>query len=697
MIFIFEGSYKVAFQFSLKTQSVPFPMGASCIERQPGSYTWNFAVFSKEKLTHFVIQDSKRAEPPSFIPLIEEKNRSGSIWHIQIITSDFSLFWCWAVQKDQKYHVIQDPYAKLLDTKNKWGENKWEQIRNGIPLPLGMTYDWEKLYQEHVTHLEMSKAQKDTPLFIYEMHVRGFTQDQSSRVAFPGTFIGAIEKIPHLKKLGITAVELMPITEFDESEWPRQNPITNRPLYNYWGYSPLNFFAPNGRYFSSDDPQLWPNEFLAFVQTCHQHEIQVILDVVLNHTGEGNENGPNYSFKSLGKEVYYLLGSNEAYLNYSGCGNTINANHPIVSHMLIQSLQHWVMAYGVDGFRFDLASSLTRNQNGNPMNEPLFLEQLTHDPILSKTILIMEPWDAAGLYQTGYLYKLNQKQTPRFLEWNDKFRDDVRRFMRGEKKSAGRFATRMCGSHDLYSFPPQTSINYVTAHDGFSIQDLVSYNTKHNLENGEMNHDGAYENYSWNCGAEGVTTNNAILSLRIRQMQNYFVALFLAQGSPMMLMGDEYGHTKSGNNNTWCHDSRLNWFLWDNLHSPINMTSFINHLIGIRLSSGLFSQNSFIAPSDIEWHGIKPYTPDWSDESSLVAFSLLNSEGTPVLYIAFYTGHKNDISLEIPAPPQNKTWCVYVNTSMTRPQNFSLRKKAPKLGSYHIKMHPHSALVLGIC
>ncbi len=687
----------------LEALSTPYPLGATIAQlprdtphgiAEHGTI-WNFAIFSKTPLSHLVLQDLSRSHEPILIPLCTSNNVTGDVWHIQIATPNPHFYWCWAsfFNPDKKIEYIQDPYAKLIGSGHEWGKNSWIDIRKGAQLPLGITFDWDSFCKEK--HHTLSQANTlEEPLCIYEMHIRGFTKDFSSMVSFPGTFQGAIEKIPYLKKLGITAIELMPISEFDEAEWLHKHPVTQEPLYNYWGYSPLNFFSPHGRYFSSKDPLSWPYEFRRFVDICHDNGIKVILDVVLNHTGEGNEKGPSYSWKKLSQETYYLIDKDGKFLNYSGCGNTLNANHPIVADMLIHSLQHWTLAYGVDGFRFDLASCLTRNQAGEPMSEPMVLERIGEDPILSHTILIMEPWDAAGLYQTGNLYKLNQKKLPRFLEWNDKFRDDVRSFIKGTNGFSGPFATRVCGSQDLYysSPSPTTSVNFVTAHDGFSLMDLVSYNTKHNLENGEHNRDGAQDNHSWNCGIEGPTQDSSIRALRIRQIHNFMVALILSYGTPMILMADEYGHSKKGNNNTWCHDSQLNWFLWNESHTSTSMFFFLQHLIDIRHASGLFNSKRFLTPSDVEWHGKKPYAPDWSYESRFVAYSLLNKDGSPRLYLAFHMG-PSDISLEI--PPSEKPWKMYVNTGLTSPGNFARRDEAQKISSAHIKLHSHSTLVLG--
>lgn len=680
------------------SSSSPFPLGATC-QRIGENITWNFAIYSTEKLSHLIIQDIERINPPHLVQLDDLTHKTGDIWHIRIETKEKVLLWAWAkrntLQTDQLI-TIQDPFAKLLDTKNTWGDNRWRELREGSNiLPLGIAIDWDEHYTHSHSLQEIKPSASKYPTAIYEMHIRGFTKDTTSKVSSPGTFKGAIDKLDHLEKMGIDTIELLPITEFDETEWPFSNPVSQEKLYNYWGYSPLNFFAPTGRYFTSQHPLHWPHELKEFVDKCHEKKIRVILDVVYNHTGEGNEKGPSYSFKSLAPESYYILNERHQYLNYSGCGNTINANHPVVIDMIRESLRHWVLAYGIDGFRFDLAACLTRSQTGAPMGEPPLLEEIAQDPVLRDKILIAEPWDAAGLYQTGALHHLNQKRVSLFYEWNDKFRDDVRHFMKGDKGFAGIFASRLSGSQDVYSSAPspKVSVNYVTAHDGFSLADLVSYNAKHNIENGEHNNDGMNENHAWNSGVEGETKDSNCLALRRRRMENMLTALFLSQGTPMLLMGDEYGHTKHGNNNAWCQDSILNWFQWDKVHHSPCFTQFIKTLIHIRMIPGLFDKEGFLTPSDVEWHGKKPYSPDWSWDSQFVAFSLLDQSGKSALYAAFST-EAHDTLVELPPPPEGSCWHTVIHTGVLGPRDYFDLFEAPKMSSHRIKLHSHSCIVL---
>jgi isoamylase/glycogen operon protein len=502
-----------------------------------------------------------------------------------------------------------------------------------------------------------------------------------------------IEKIPHLKALGVTAIELLPIYEFDESEWKLTNPLTGENLFNYWGYSPLSFFAPMQRYGTTSDPIETARELKCLIEACHDENIAVILDVVYNHTGEGNERGPAYSLKLLDENTYYIMDEDSTFANYSGCGNTLNANHPIVEELILNSLRHWASEYRIDGFRFDLASALTRSQTGSPMTEPSIMEAIIKDPIVGKCLLIVEPWDAAGLHQTGRLFNLNQCHQPAMMEWNDRFRDDVRRFIKGDRGMSGAFASRLCGSEDIYGpdGAPRQSVNYITAHDGFSLYDLVSYHAKHNLPNGEQNRDGMNENVSWNCGEEGRTEKHHVLHLRDRQVKNFLVALFLSQGNPMMLLGDECHRTKLGNNNTWCQDTPISWLNWDQVAANQELTTLISLLIKIRKESGCFSSNRFLTPEDIEWHGTKAWTPRWNSENHLVACTLNDADHNPRLFLAFNASPSTQ-DVEIPKYPSG-SWHLVLNTA--RPLEMVLDWNAlPRITRHTFEMVPYSSMIL---
>ncbi|RMD52954.1 MAG: glycogen debranching enzyme GlgX, partial [Nitrospirae bacterium] len=474
--------------------------------------------------------------------------------------------------------VLVDPYTQALTDSHKWGDNENELIHSEVENYLKRAscvvvddFDWQG---DKPLNIPLQNS------IIYELHVRGYTVHTSSGVKHPGTFKGLIEKIPYLKSLGITAVELMPIAEFNENDNYFRNPFTGEKLKNFWGYSTIAFFAPKASYASAKKDGAQIREFKELVREFHKAGIEVILDVVFNHTAEGGEKGPVFSFKGLDNSIYYILSpEDKEYMNFSGCGNTINCNHPIVRNFIIDCLRYWVIEMHVDGFRFDLASILGRDRNGNILSNPPIIERIAEDPILSKTKLIAEAWDAAGLYQVGSFYG------SRWAEWNGKFRDDVRKFISGYPGTLSALATRFAGSADLYRDSgrrPYHSINFVTSHDGFTLYDLVSYNKKHNYANGEDNRDGMDENFSWNCGVEGETEDLNIMNLRWRQIKNYATILLLSQGVPMILAGDEFGRTQKGNNNAYCQDNEISWVNWELAEKNNHLLRFFKYLIILR-------------------------------------------------------------------------------------------------------------------
>ena len=446
--------------------------------------------------------------------------------------------------------ILLDPYAKAIGGLDAWGD---AQQRNGIfpyrARPYTDDFDWE------------GDQQLNTPLedlVVYEMHVRGFTADPSAGVACPGSYAAIIEKIPYLKELGVNCIELMPVFEFDELDNDNIDPEAGEPLMNYWGYGPIGFFAPKAAYAAGCNPA---QELKMLVKECHRQGIELWLDVVLNHTAESDEDGPTISYRGIDNSIYYLLKPDGSYQNFSGTGNTVNCNHPIVRVVLLDCLRYWVSEYHIDGFRFDLASSMGRDSDGLPDPDPPLLEVLAYDPILARTKLIAEAWDAGGLYQVGSFPAYG-----RWAEWNGRYRDDLRRFVKGDAGMVGAMAARIQGSPDIYGDRgPCASLNFVTAHDGFTLRDLVSYNLKHNLANGEDNRDGSDDNLSWNCGWEGEAEDPEVNDLRARQMKNFLCLLLVSQGVPMLLMGDEIGGSKGGNNNSYCHDSAINYFDWERL------------------------------------------------------------------------------------------------------------------------------------
>ncbi len=601
----------------------PFPLGLSI-----QGDTANFSVFSSHANALFLALFSPHKESPDKeIPL----QKSGDYWHVAIkkLPPEFD----YSFKSSENY--LADPYGKAVSTSFAWGDIANAPLHKRSKGYLqSKPFDWQGDTPPNI---------KKEDLIIYEMHVRGFTKHPSSKVKAPGTFLGLAEKIPYLKKLGINAIELLPIFEFDETHKKNIDPKTGMHLPNFWGYDPLHYFAPMGRY-AHADPII---EFKTLVRECHKNGIEVILDVVYNHTGE--EKNPDYkiNFRGLDNTVYYMTDNQGKYLDFTGCGNTVNANHPVVQKLILDSLRYWVEEMHVDGFRFDLASILTRDPHGRPLAFPPILKAIADDPLVGKVKLISESWDAVGLYQVGTFPKWGP-----WSEWNGRYRDTIRRFIKGNPHQAGDFATCFCGSEMIYhSYNPQSSINFITAHDGFSLRDLVTYAHKHNNENGEMNQDGNSHNDSWNCGFEGPTHDPQIQALRERQMRNFLLALFLSQGVPMLLMGDEYGHTRRGNNNPYVQDNEINWFLWDELKQNEKIFNFVSSLISFRKAHASLRHTRFLTNQDVDWHGIVPFHPDWN--SQFVALTL-----KPSLYFAFNASpHPQTFSL----PPDS--WKQIVNTA----------------------------------
>lgn len=648
----------------------PLPLGVSKSDQG-----YNFSLVSKHakkvEIIFFAITTNAPLTSFSFNPL---QNKTGDIWHCELPLDEAAFAYIYRVDGQD----VIDPYAKALLSSYPWGN------REGVYNPICFysqaetAFDWEN---------DRSPCHPVQDLIIYEMHVRGFTCDRSSHVAHPGSYLGVIEKLPHLSTLGINAIELLPIFEFNECDNPFINPLTGEKLLNYWGYSPIHFFAPMHRYASKDIPGREVQELKMLVKEAHRLGIEVYLDVVYNHTGEGNENGPKYCFKNLDEATYYILDERGKHTNYTGCGNTINGNHPVTKQLIMDSLRHWVLEYHIDGFRFDLASTLTRDSKGVPMTVSSLIEDLSHDPLLSQVKLIAEPWDAGGLYQVGSF-----SPSCRWLEWNGKYRDIVRRFIAGYPFNKGGFATCICGSQDLYgNRSPLVSQNFITIHDGFTLHDLVSYNHKHNQGNGENNQDGNSMNDSWNCGHEGPSHHKKILHLRIRQMKNYMTALMISQGVPILLMGDEYGHTKKGNNNTWCQDNELNWFQWNMLEQNQSFFRFYKNMIKFRKNHEVLKKQAFLTAEDIQWHGLVPFAPLWDLENHLLAFTLLEANSQQ-LYVAFNCS-KQTYQITLP-PLANQKWKWIVNTYHETPNDFYDEAEAPFLSENFTEIHPHSAIIL---
>lgn len=644
-----------------------FPLGATVYD---GGV--NFSIFSASaagmELLLFESEDS--LQPYEIIRLHKPEHRTYNYWHIFVAgigsgqVYAFRAYGSFEPQSGYRFDnnkVLLDPYTKFVVGWNIYdrqaaktpGDNCACSLRSVAIDSSG--YNWEE------------DRHPRTPLaesIIYELHVGAFTSNSNSGLTPEkrGTFAGLTEKIPYLKDLGITAIELMPIQQFDEND-------AREGLSNYWGYSPLAFFAPHYRYCVSRDPLTAINEFRDMVKAFHRAHIEVILDVVFNHTAEGNENGPTLSLRGLDNETYYMLNKydNSRYENFSGCGNTIRANHPVPGRMILDSLIYWVSEMHVDGFRFDLISALDRDIFGQPLERPPILWCIESDPILAGTKLIAEAWDAAGLYQVGHFVNYGHW----YAEWNGPFRDDIRRFVKGENNTVKNLSLRISGSSDIYVRPNRDvarSINFITCHDGFTLNDLVSYNEKHNQSNRESNRDGCDYNYSWNCGIEGATKDHAIEELRFRQIKNFLTILFIAYGTPMLLMGDEVRRTQFGNNNAYCHNSDLYWFDWDKTRMCSKLLRFVKMLIAstqslqlLRLHESLSSSISSFSPHII-WHGTKLGSPDWSEESHSLAFTLhhpLANEHLHVMLNAYWESLQFELPKDIPG-----SWHRLIDTSL---------------------------------
>jgi glycogen operon protein len=630
----------------------------------------NFAVLSRHgTAVVLVIYTLDGAGPVAEISLHPGRNRTGDHWHIMITGLPQSFSYGWRVDgpegPNHRFNpelVLIDPSATALSNAARWGERcePSKHSTNTRSVFLRRPFNW----------------QEDAPVLtppedsvIYEMHVRGFSCHPSSMVAYPGTFAGVVEKIPYLRELGVTAIELLPIHEFDECDCPFENPLTGERHRNFWGYNSISFAAPKAAYAASGPEHGQVVEFRTMVQEMHKAGIEVYLDVVFNHTGEGDDRGRTYSFRGLDNDLYYMLRPDGSYLNFSGCGNTVNCNHPIIRQLLINCLRFWVADMHVDGLRFDLASVMGRDMHGNVLMEPPVVEMIAEDSVLADTKLIAEPWDAAGLYQVGRF-----PYGRRWSEWNGQYRDQVRRFWRGEPGMAGAVATRLCGSSDLYQASgrsPRHSINFVTCHDGFTLWDLVSYNRKHNWDNGESDRDGMNENYSWNCGVEGPTDDPRVLGLRRRQARNLIATLLLSQGVPMILGGDEFLRTQGGNNNAWCQDNAVSWFDWTLATQNADFLRFVRKMIGLRRSHPALRRRHFLhGDGDVAWHGVEIGKPDFSDASRAIALTLdgqkTEREPDRDFYMVFNAWYET-LPFVVPPAPNGKLWRRVMDTGLAPP------------------------------
>lgn len=585
-------------------------------------------------------------------------------------------------------NVLLDPYSRAVTGQRKWGEKpeggKDFEYRARV---VKSSFDWGNIKQ-----LE----QPFEDLVIYEIHVRGYTKDKSSGVSAPGTFAGLKDKIPYLKDLGINAVELMPIFEFDEMESARV--VDGVQLYNYWGYNTVSFFAPNTSYAFNEEHNHEGDELKSLIKALKENGIEVILDVVFNHTAEGNEMGPCFSFKGIDNNVYYMLTPDAHYYNFSGCGNVMNCNHPVVRNFIIDCLRHWAIEYRVDGFRFDLASILGRDQNGAPMANPPILESLAFDPVLGKMKLIAEAWDAGGLYQVGSFPSWN-----RWAEWNGRYRDDMRSFLKGDDGMAGNAITRITGSRDLYS--PESrghkaSVNFLTCHDGFTLYDLYSYNEKHNEKNGWNNTDGDNNGHSWNCGAEGETDDPNVNGLRRRLIKDAFAALLCSRGPAMFFAGDEFCNTQFGNNNAYCQDNIISWLDWSRLEEFKEIHDFVRHMIQFRKEHPILrkmTKPSSCQFPEISVHNGTPFNASTDYKTKLIGimYAGRNEEDTED-DIVFYcmNAYWEPLVMQLPVLPNGKHWHVDTNTNAEYFDGEDFTEKTELLGVNTIRVPARTTIIL---
>ena len=685
----------------MATDSLPLEAGASAplgATLQDGGV--NFSVFSKHatRVDLLLFDAVDAAQPARTVVLEPPRHRTYHYWHAlvpglgpgQIYA--YRAFGSAAPERGLRFDaekVLFDPYGLAIalpdgydrQTASRPGDNTAQAIKSLVADP--QRYDWEG----------------DRPLqrpfartVIYEMHVGGFTRHESSGVpaARRGTYAGLIEKIPYLQDLGITAVELLPVFQFDPHHAPNGT--------NYWGYQPLSFFAPHNGYSSTPGPLGVVDEFRDMVKALHRAGLEVILDVVFNHTAEGGANGTTQCYRGFANDFYYILEPNRSrYADYSGCGNTLNANQPIVRRLIRDSLRYWVTEMHVDGFRFDLASILSRDESGQPHPNPPVLWDIESDPLLAGTKLIAEAWDAAGLYQVGTFVG------DTWQEWNGRFRDDVRRFVRGDERAVSSMVTRLLGSPDLFGHEnreAEQSVNFVTCHDGFTLNDLVSYDRKHNEDNGEENRDGSNDNLSWNCGVEGPTEDAAIEALRNRQVKNFFALTLMAAGAPMLLMGDEVRRTQLGNNNAYCQDNEISWFDWRLLERHADVHRFVKRLVTFRrrrdvTTAGIpISLNDLLHQAHIEWHGVALGSPDWGDHSHAIAFTIRSFHARFQIH-GMCNAYWEPLRFALPNMPAGEdAWRQWIDTALPSPQDIWAFREAPRVERTEYVVQARSIVVL---
>jgi glycogen operon protein len=656
------------------------PLGAT-----PDRDGVNFSVFADHAtgVELLLFEKADDPEPYEVIALDPRVNRTFHFWHVYVKGLKPGAFYAFRVEgpnSDGDVHhyghrfnrnkILLDPYARGI-TNALWSRGGACGSDDNIVTSMRSVvvdvadYDWEG-------DRPLNRRMRDT--IVYEMHVGGFTKSPTSGAQTPGTFCGVIEKIPYLQELGVTAIELLPVFHFDPTEGDKPHPFGGPRLTNYWGYSTISFFAPHPNFCASPDPASHIREFRDMVKALHRVGIEVILDVVFNHTSEGNHQGPMINFRGFDNSIYYHLvpSDRQYYMDYSGCGNTVNCNHPVVEKFIVDCLEFWVREMHVDGFRFDEGSILSRGEDGAPMVYPPVIWHIELSETLANTKIIAEAWDAAGLYQIGYFPGY------RWAEWNGKYRDTIRRFIKGDPGLIGDLADRIAGSADLYKARghlPINSVNFINCHDGFTLNDLVSYNGKHNDANGEGNADGVNDNDSWNCGAEGETDDPEVEALRERQIKNFAAILLLSRGVPMFVAGDEIRRTQQGNNNTYCHDDELNWFNWDLAAKNQEVFRFFKNMIELRKSNSVLHEGQFFRGEvndrglkDISWHGTELDRPGWDDpDGRVLAFTLGGGETAADIHVILNMYWD---ALEFALPPlQGRRWYRYADTSLPSPQD----------------------------
>jgi isoamylase len=672
-----------------------------------------FVLFSRHA-TGVRLELYQHADDPSPTRIINfdpMRHRTGDIWHVWVRGIPVGQLYGYRIDgpyKPEEGHrfnpnkLLLDPYARTIARVKDWDfaaargydsssalvDLSMSTVDNAGVAPKSIVtrddFDWE---------MDSPPKHSATDTVIYESHVRGLTIHSSSKVVRPGTFAGLTEKIPYLKDLGVTAIELMPILEFNENESLRLNPITGEKLKNYWGYNPVAFFAPKQSYSFEGSQWRQAVEFREMVKAFHRAGIEVILDIVLNHTAENNELGPTICLRGIENSIFYMLRENQPryYKDFTGVGNTLNANHPVVRELVTSVLRYWVMHMHVDGFRFDLASVLGRDEHGNILRDAPLLESIAEDPILRDIKIIAEAWDAGGAYQVGDF------STRRWTEWNGRFRDDVRRFWIGDAGMIASFASRICGSSDLYQESgkgPASSLNFITCHDGFTLNDLVSYSRKHNDENGEFSRDGTDANYSDNCGVEGPSNDPAVENLRNRLIKNLLLTLFISRGVPMLLGGDEFRRTQRGNNNAYCQDNEVSWFDWSLLETHKEIHRFARGMIAFRRAHPVLRKEDFYSDADIKWFAPSGVNPGWADQKQKSIAALVLGQTEPDLFLLF-NADTGPIDFSIPALPGGKFWRLAVDTSRAAPDDLFDPGKEPSLqGKIVLRLEPRSSAIL---